>query len=179
MALNFNNVNAIDIPEGSVKEISINGTTVWKAKYVWIAIEMNSQTIGSTSDYIDRNFAYFPANAVSLKLTLSYSQTPNNYSYYETNLNTLSMDTVENRLSSKPTTLTIPLDGSQYLLAIRYRSYRQNDETYMRYWYLQIENGYNRLELERTRSDNVTPSNTAGLYPITITKIEALIPNPD
>lgn len=140
---------------------------------------MDPQTIGSASTYINRNFAYFPTNAVSLKLTLSYqSHDPNAYSYYEINVDALLSDNVKNSLSSKPTTLTIPLDGSTYLLAIRYRSQRSTSEGYMRYWTLRIENN-NRLELIRSQSDDISPSSFVGLYPITITKIEALIPNPD
>lgn len=182
MAIDLSNVTAISIPEGNVIEISINGTTVWSAgpsPYIWTTIDNTQRAMGSASSFTTvTEFATIPSNAVKLKLTLSYSQNPNNYSFYETNVNTLSGSTVANYLSHKPTSLVIPLDGSTYLLAVRYRVGTSSSDSYQHYWTLEVSND-NKLSLIREYTSSTTTGSARGLYPFYIDKIEAAIPNPD
>lgn len=154
----------------------------------WITVDNTTRTMGSASTYKNiTNFATLPANPTKIKLTLKYvNKAPNNSTDYNTNMRTLQSNmgfTKLNKLLTAPNTeftLEANYDPNRpYLFVVG--SYKNVWSASLDY-YISLKQVVSMGEItlslikSGTNEDpisSVTPSSSVGIYPFSITKIEA------
>ena len=154
----------------------------------WITVDNTTRTMGSASTYKNiSNFATLPANPTKIKLTLKYvNKAPNNSTEYNTNMRILQSNMGFAKLNEL---LTAP--NTEFTLEVNYdpnRPYLFVVGSYKNVWsasldyYISLKQvvsmGEITLSLIKSGADedivsNVTPSSSYGIYPFSITKIEA------
>lgn len=156
----------------------------------WITVDNTTRTIGSASTYSNiTNFATCPVNPSKIKLTLKYTgnNPPNSKTYYNTNMRALQetymgVNKLNELLTTSNTEFTLEFNydpNRPYLFVVG--GYRRNTSA-SRDYYISLKQvvsmGEITLSLIKSGVDEATvssvyPGSTYGIYPFSITKIEA------